>query len=195
MELIRITDLSQKLGITSRSLRYYEEAGLIESVRPEGEKYRYYAPEAVERLRQILVLRKMQIPVKDILRVYESADDLAPDIAPEDRVMGASVVNWLDEYRCFVKDNAVLTVSKYAQSGELALAGTSDELAEATEYATGILRSPAVGIVKSSVIDVGRIAGVGWAVVEANPTWASGLYECDPSQALDAVAWAFGIQG
>ena len=128
-------------------------------------------------------------------RVYESADDLAPDIAPEDRVMGASVVNWLDEYRCFVKDNAVLTVSKYAQFGELALAGTSDELAEATEYATGILRSPAVGIVKSSVIDVGRIAGVGWAVVEANPTWASGLYECDPSQALDAVAWAFGIHG
>lgn len=127
-------------------------------------------------------------------RVYASVDDLAPDIAPEDLVMGATVVNWLDEYRCFVRDNEVVTVSKYAQSSELALEGTSDELAAATEYATWILASPAVGVVKSSVIDVGRIAGVGWAVVEANPAWASGLYECDPSRALDAIAWAFGVQ-
>ena len=128
-------------------------------------------------------------------QVVESVDDLAPNVAPEDPVMGATVVNWLDEYRCFVKGNEVMTVSKYARFGELALEGTNDELDEATEYAKRILASPGVGVVKSIVIDVGRIAGVGWAVVEANPAWASGLYACDPSRALDTIAWAFGVPG
>lgn len=96
MELVRITELAQRLGITSRSLRYYEQVGLIASERPEGEKYRYYAPEAVERLRQILVLRKMQIPVKDILRIYESAD------------MGALVAAFVDKMRAIDGEVAAL---------------------------------------------------------------------------------------
>ncbi len=74
MELIRITELTSQLGVSSRTLRYYEQVGLIHSVRPEFEAYRYYDEETVERLRQIMVLRKMQIPIKDIQRIYESQD-------------------------------------------------------------------------------------------------------------------------
>ena len=70
--LVKITDLTTQLGLSSRSLRYYEQDGLIQSVRPAFEKYRFYDAENIERLRQIMVLRKMQIPVKDILRIYES---------------------------------------------------------------------------------------------------------------------------
>ena len=71
-KLIKITDLTTQLGLSSRSLRYYEQIGLITSVRPAFEKYRFFNAETVERLKQIIVLRKMQIPVKDILRIYES---------------------------------------------------------------------------------------------------------------------------
>ena len=71
-ELVKITDLTTQLGLSSRSLRYYEQIGLIQSVRPEFEKYRFYDTETIERLKQIMVLRKMQIPVKDILRIYEN---------------------------------------------------------------------------------------------------------------------------
>ncbi|MEA4889022.1 MAG: MerR family transcriptional regulator [Clostridiaceae bacterium] len=74
MDLIKITDLSNQLDITSRSLRYYEQVGLIRSVRPKFEKYRYYDTENTERLKQIIVLRKMRIPIKDIVRIYESED-------------------------------------------------------------------------------------------------------------------------
>lgn len=74
MELIKITDLTTQLDITSRSLRYYEEVGLIQSTRPQFEKYRYFDAQNVERLKQIIVLRKMEIPIKDILRIYESKD-------------------------------------------------------------------------------------------------------------------------
>ena len=63
MCLIKITDLSTQLGLSSRTLRYYEETGLITSIRPQFEKYRYYDEQNVQRLRQIMVLRKMQIPI------------------------------------------------------------------------------------------------------------------------------------
>jgi hypothetical protein len=38
-----------------------------------------------------------------------------------------------------------------------------------------------------SVIDVGRIKGKGWAIIETNQAWASGLYGCDPMQALKVM--------
>lgn len=76
MDLIKITDLSNQLGLSSRTLRYYEEAGLIMSIRPQFEKYRYYDEQNVQRLRQIMVLRKMQIPIKDIVRIYDSREML-----------------------------------------------------------------------------------------------------------------------
>jgi len=74
MSLIKITDLTNQFAISSRSLRYYEQVGLINSIRLDFEKYRYYDTENIERLKQILVLRKMQISIKDIIRIYESED-------------------------------------------------------------------------------------------------------------------------
>lgn len=74
MDLVKITDLVPQLGLTSRSLRYYEEVGLIQSVRLPGEKYRFFDEANIERLKQIIVLRKMMIPIKDILRIYERDD-------------------------------------------------------------------------------------------------------------------------
>lgn len=74
MVLMKITEATEKFGISSRTLRYYEQVGLLKSERPEFEKYRFYDSENISRLKQILVLRKMQIPIKDILRIYESED-------------------------------------------------------------------------------------------------------------------------
>jgi hypothetical protein len=43
------------------------------------------------------------------------------------------------------------------------------------------------------VIDVGIIPGKGWAVIETNPAWASGLYGCDALGALQVMEQACGI--
>ena len=37
------------------------------------------------------------------------------------------------------------------------------------------------------MIDVGRIEGRGWAVIEANPAYGSGIYGCDPQKVLEVV--------
>jgi DNA-binding transcriptional MerR regulator len=74
MDLMKITQVTEMFGISSRTLRYYEQVGLLRSERPPFEKYRFYDSDNIDRLRQIIVLRKMQIPIKDILRIYENQD-------------------------------------------------------------------------------------------------------------------------
>jgi len=74
MKLVKINEAVEVFGISSRTLRYYEEKGLIWSQRPKGKVQRYYDETALERLKQILVLRKLQIPIKDIVAIFESED-------------------------------------------------------------------------------------------------------------------------
>jgi len=71
MNLIRITDVVESFGVSSRTLRYYEEVGLLWSQHPENKAQRHYDTAAIERLKQLIVLRKLQIPIKDIVKVYK----------------------------------------------------------------------------------------------------------------------------
>lgn len=61
-----ITQVTKGLGISTRMLRYYEQIGLIKSKRTEGYSYRVYDGETCLRLRQILILRKLRISLKQI---------------------------------------------------------------------------------------------------------------------------------
>jgi DNA-binding transcriptional MerR regulator len=74
MSLTKITQVTEKFGISSRTLRYYEQVGLLQSQRPPFEKYRFYDNENIFRLKEILLLRKMQVSIKDILQIYENQD-------------------------------------------------------------------------------------------------------------------------
>ena len=69
-----ITDAAKQFGVTSKTLRYYEHIGLLEAKRTDHNNYRYYDEAEIDRIKQIIILRKMQIPIKDIIRIYENAD-------------------------------------------------------------------------------------------------------------------------
>lgn len=71
MELTRINDVVDSFSISSRTLRYYEQAGILWSTHPDNKSQRYYDDSALERLKQIIVLRKLQIPIKDIAKIYK----------------------------------------------------------------------------------------------------------------------------
>ena len=70
-ELIKIRDVSSKYNITARTLRYYEDMGLLTSTRSDGVTYRVYDESAIRRLEQILILRKLNISIKDIQRIFK----------------------------------------------------------------------------------------------------------------------------
>lgn len=72
--LLKISEASKAFGVSARMLRYYEQNGLIESRRMPGYAYRVYDETAVSRLRQIILLRKLRISIKDIRIVLASAD-------------------------------------------------------------------------------------------------------------------------
>lgn len=70
-ELLTVTDVSRELGLSTRMLRYYEEQGLIGSSRVEGYAYRMYDDEAVRRLRQVIVLRRLRIPLREVKLILD----------------------------------------------------------------------------------------------------------------------------
>ena len=77
MELTTISEISRSMNISTRTLRYYEQIGLIESVKKEDYAYRTYDEEMVKRLQQILVLRKLRIPLKQIALILQSENTAA----------------------------------------------------------------------------------------------------------------------
>ena len=66
MELQSISIISRQFNISVRTLRYYEQIGLINSTKKGDSAYRYYDGDTVRRLQQIIILRKLQIPVRQI---------------------------------------------------------------------------------------------------------------------------------
>ena len=71
-ELIKIREMSLQYGISARALKYYEEMGLITSTRNGDYAYRLYDDAAVKRLEQILILRKLNISIRDIQRIFNT---------------------------------------------------------------------------------------------------------------------------
>lgn len=74
MELQTISQVSKEYDISTRMLRYYEQIGLIQSKRKEGYTYRVYDEKTVTRLRQVILLRKLRVPVKQIVRILGNFD-------------------------------------------------------------------------------------------------------------------------
>lgn len=66
--------MSKYFSISTRTLRYYEQIGLITPMKKEDFVYRVYDTEAITRLRQIIILRKLRIPLKQIAEILETAD-------------------------------------------------------------------------------------------------------------------------
>ena len=68
-EIMTVSEVSVTYGVSARMLRHYEKLGLMGSDRKEGYAYRVYRPEDIQRLRQILVLRKLRLSLKEIGRI------------------------------------------------------------------------------------------------------------------------------
>ncbi|MEZ4454406.1 MAG: ATP-grasp domain-containing protein [Nannocystaceae bacterium] len=132
-------------------------------------------------------------PVDDKLfpaRVYEVID-VDPGVGDDLLVLVAEPVRFTVEARAFVCEGSIVALSAYIRGGALARDADgewplrADEEAAARECLGRCLAGAAVP--PAVVIDVGAIEGRGWAVVEANPIWASGLCGADPRAILPAL--------
>jgi len=74
MELATIGQVSRMFGISTRMLRYYEQIGLLPSLKKDAYAYRVYDAQSISRLQQIIILRKLRISLKQIKMIFENAD-------------------------------------------------------------------------------------------------------------------------
>jgi len=77
MDIQTVRQVSVDYGISARMLRYYEQIGLLKSKRVSNYAYRVYDEDAVRRLQQVIILRKLQIPVKQIKDILINRDAVA----------------------------------------------------------------------------------------------------------------------
>ncbi len=131
-------------------------------------------------------------------RVYAAEDPVDPDRLFDDAedVLVAEPVEFELEVRAFVLERSVATLSAYVRGGEVARAPdgswplTASEESEARGTLRELLGDSGVPLPPAVVVDVGRLAAGGWAVVEANAAWGSGVCGCDPRAVLEVVARA-----
>ena len=74
--LFDINTVCHMLGTTSRTLRFYEEKGIITSTKINGTIRRKYTQEQVDLIRNVLVLRTLGLSIKDIAELQKESMDL-----------------------------------------------------------------------------------------------------------------------
>jgi hypothetical protein len=122
-------------------------------------------------------------------------------IAPETPALVAEPVEWLAEFRCFICSGKVATTSPYLSFGRPIWKphGQGGEMARPPQavlsFCNRLLSSPKATLPPALVVDVGLIEGRGWAVVEFNPAWCSGLLGADPRRVLDVLDRACQMAG
>lgn len=69
-----INKLAKLAGVSLRTLRYYDELGLLSPGRIRSNGYRIYGQKEVDQLQQILFYRELGVPLTDIKRILSAKD-------------------------------------------------------------------------------------------------------------------------
>lgn len=125
--------------------------------------------------------------------VYDcGASIVASQLLPENTpVILSEIVQWEMECRYFILDRSVMCSSVYSFNGDLvdgSFVESDSDVADRTKFVQNLLSNADIAVPPAVVIDVGKISGSGWAVVEANPVFGSGIYKCDPIKVLPVLA-------
>ncbi len=73
---MRISEVAQITGLSVSNIRFYEKKGLLEPERKEENRYRNYNSKDLERLKLIMLYRKMDIPLEAITELLQDKLDL-----------------------------------------------------------------------------------------------------------------------
>lgn len=78
---MRISDLARQTGVPAKTIRYYEQIGVLPPPRRAENNYRLYTPEAAERLRFIARARALGLSLRDIAAILAVSDRGEPPCA------------------------------------------------------------------------------------------------------------------
>lgn len=67
-----VKDVSEITGVSIRTLRYYDEIGLLKPTELTEAGYRLYDNKALEKLQEIMFFRELEIPLIDIKKIMDN---------------------------------------------------------------------------------------------------------------------------
>ena len=67
-----VKEVSMITGVSIRTLRYYDEIGLLKPTELTETGYRLYDNKALEKLQEILFFRELEIPLMDIKKIMDT---------------------------------------------------------------------------------------------------------------------------
>lgn len=74
---MNIKEVSIIVDISPQNIRYYEKVNLIQPYHNPINQYREYTEADIERLKQIKLLRSLEVPIETIQQLYQEKTDLA----------------------------------------------------------------------------------------------------------------------
>ncbi|GHO59869.1 MerR family transcriptional regulator [Ktedonobacter robiniae] len=86
-ERMRIGDLTERAGVTPRTVRYYESIGLLPPGEREGHGQHYYTEETLARLRKIDQLKKLGLSLEEIRDVIDLYFTDRSGVQPKQKVL------------------------------------------------------------------------------------------------------------
>lgn len=87
---MKINDVEKLLGITKANIRFYEKEGLLTPGRSEN-GYREYSEADIARLKEIVIYRKLGIPVQQIEDILDGAVTLQDAVATNIKALNAEI--------------------------------------------------------------------------------------------------------
>ena len=83
--LLRIGDVAERTGLSLRTVRYYEEVGLLPVAERSPGGFRLYDDAAVQRLLVIKQMKPLEFSLEEVRELLEHVDELASGPEPARR--------------------------------------------------------------------------------------------------------------
>ncbi|MBN1435883.1 MAG: MerR family transcriptional regulator [Sedimentisphaerales bacterium] len=83
---LTIGQLAKESALSRSTLLYYHRLGLLKAANRSAGNYRLYSQEEKNRLKQICLYRKMGLPLKEIRKLLDQADNTRPETILQQRL-------------------------------------------------------------------------------------------------------------
>ncbi len=138
--LLQIGDVAERTGLSLRSVRHYEEVGLLPPAERSPGGFRLYTDATVERLRVIMQMKPLEFTLEQMRELLESLDELAAGPAPQRR---AALRAGLEDYRVEVERRTRTLQERLA--GARALQDSLDEALSGDQQQAALTRGASAG--------------------------------------------------
>ena len=128
-QMYDITEVCKMLGTTSRTLRFYEEKGIIQSTTIGTSARRQYSEEQLSLIKNVLVLRTLGLSVKAVAELQTQGADLKDAVLSKRAEIYASIDSRIREINLLNEALSALESGKdiFAEDWQLSSAMNAEE--------------------------------------------------------------------